>query len=238
MQYDSDAELHAPKHGGQSVLGGMVHRMFKGYAARAGATSEQSSLAQSTSAPCVPKTGVVHVKSVDGNNECGYLSGKPNQYDLKGQFSCTSQKEDALIVHASCDAPKFDLVALNLKTPYPFVGGVVGVASTDRNLNPGSPNYAYISGVEHTAFGSAAQSGGSSFTDATNITSTVESSIWTINDSSQLVPHWVNDDGTTPATSIAWFTNVNELYFTGDFSLLSGLSVEKWSEVTFTLVAV
>ena len=83
-----------------------------GYAARAGATSEQSSLAQSTSAPCVPKTGVVHVKSVDGNNECGYLSGKPNQYDLKGQFSCTSQKEDALIVHASCDAPKFDLVAL------------------------------------------------------------------------------------------------------------------------------
>lgn len=83
-----------------------------GYAARAGATSEQSSLAQSTSAPCIPKTGVVHVKSVDGNNECGYLSGKPNQYDLKGQFSCTSQKEDALIVLASCDAPKFDLVAL------------------------------------------------------------------------------------------------------------------------------
>lgn len=30
VQYDSDAELHAPKHGGQSVLGGMMHRMFKG----------------------------------------------------------------------------------------------------------------------------------------------------------------------------------------------------------------
>ena len=30
------------------------------------------------------------------------------------------------------------------------------MASTDRNLNPGSPNYAYISGVEHSeclAFG-------------------------------------------------------------------------------------
>lgn len=30
VQYDSDVQLHAPKHDGQSVLGGMVHRMFGG----------------------------------------------------------------------------------------------------------------------------------------------------------------------------------------------------------------
>jgi hypothetical protein len=112
-----------------------------------------------------------------------------------------------------CDLEKkgqgpFDLEATNALFPPPhFVG-----ADGSFPLGPNLPNIAKLAPVKQSAPGVGPT--------ATPQGITAQSAIWTIDSQSrELTAHYVNPDGSTPATTIAYDIRSNVLFFTGDLNL-------------------
>jgi hypothetical protein len=102
----------------------------------------------------------------------------------------------------------------------PYFGGIVGFFDTSNDLGAGSANYAYLGGTSFTAAGAPPTAGGNTFTVASGFAEDIESSIWTVDASDNLTPHWVNTNLSTPATSVVLSQGV--LVLTGDVSTFIG----------------
>jgi len=101
----------------------------------------------------------------------------------------------------------------------PFFGAVVGYASTSDDLGVGNPNYNFIGGTVKVASGSPPTDADNSFEDKTQIDKHVESAIWSYDPMTSLItPHWINCDGSNPATSFVYVPDEPLLAITGDAS--------------------
>lgn len=102
---------------------------------------------------------------------------------------------------------------------YPYLGGIVGFASTNDDLAPGSANYAYLGGTTFTAPGAGPTAGPNSFSDATAVPEKFESSIWSIDGSNVLTAQWVNTNLSPVPAHIMLIGDV--LAITGDVAAFS-----------------
>ncbi|KIP11195.1 hypothetical protein PHLGIDRAFT_33538 [Phlebiopsis gigantea 11061_1 CR5-6] len=185
-------------------------------------------------ASCSPRSGLIEITSTDGSIT-GYLADITTRF---GQYGFSPNKTDAIEVQVHCDGNRFDITTLNTTAPYGYIGGVTGLSSISNDLLPGSSNYAYFAGVTPTTPGAAPCSQDSSFSHVTSIANTVESAIWSMDESTALLtPHWVNTDSSEVPTYIAFYKALNLLYFTGDIQEFAGVIGEAIHEVNFTLVS-
>jgi hypothetical protein len=167
-----------------------------------------SALAQT---PC---TGTVQVTDTDNNTVLGYVS---TQWNSSGEFGITNTPSRYLTVSFDPGSTPFNITATNgPNASYPLVVGIQGYSSTNTNLGPGSSNYAYLGGGTATPANSPAQSQPNSFTAATGASEGIESAIWSLGSGNQLIPQWVNADGSKPATYLVLLQVQGFLTLTGD----------------------
>ncbi|EKM58240.1 uncharacterized protein PHACADRAFT_252417 [Phanerochaete carnosa HHB-10118-sp] len=199
-----------------------------------GANSPAPTQQASGSGSCTQRSGIIEIASVD-RSISGYLANVTTRF---GQYGFSPNKGDAIEVLAHCDGDRFDLTTVDMSSSYPYFGGITGLQSISADLLPGTSNYAYFGGVTPTLPGKPASSQDSSFTSLTKISNTVESAIWSMDDSTGiLTPHWVNGSGDEQTTYIAYSPSVGVLYFTGDLSEFQGAVGESVHEIIFKLVA-
>ncbi|KAH9926339.1 hypothetical protein B0H21DRAFT_826576 [Amylocystis lapponica] len=182
--------------------------------------------------PCPPVTGYIQV---GGLGTATYVSRTPNAF---GEYGTTTDISAALSVqYTSCDSTSpFDLVALNGIADYPYFGAISGFSDATPNLSASSPNYFYLGGTVHTAPGAPPAIGGNSFTAATGTSESIESAIWTLDSSSGvLTAHWVNPDGSNPASSIMYVASSAAFAVTGSITSFE-LHFGEAEAVTLTFV--
>lgn len=133
----------------------------------------------------------------------------------------------------ACATP-ISIVTSNSPNPsYPYLGGIVGSASTSNDLLAGSYNYVYLGGTGLSSAGAAPQSGGNSFTAATSIAESYESAIWSLGAGNLLTAQWVNADLSTQVTYAALVQGV--LVLTGDLTAFRN-TFGSADELTFVYV--
>ncbi|KAG8693135.1 hypothetical protein FRC09_010705 [Ceratobasidium sp. 395] len=176
------------------------------------------------------------------NETLGYIA---NTYNDFGEYGVLVPSQTGALEVAftySPDSPRqIDILATNNPMDeFPFVGGVIGFASTDDNFGSGNPNYAYIAGVEQLAPGSPAELRDSSFGTATGVPTDSESAIWIYDPKNQaLTVQWVNNDRSTPPTQLLYANDFNEaLIITGDADAFRNNFGATYPDVTVTCVPV
>ncbi|KAF8343116.1 uncharacterized protein EI90DRAFT_3115604 [Cantharellus anzutake] len=150
---------------------------------------------------------------------------------LLGYISRTSQGRerhkyvedvtDALIVGftltaGATSATGIDLITENSDIPnYVYLGLVQGSDDTDSVLQSGSYQYVYLANTNPTPANSPPQTVGNSYTQATGVSRTSESAVWSVNVVAlSLVPIWTNPDGISATTEL--FAQSKNLYAGGD----------------------
>ncbi|KAG8908706.1 hypothetical protein FRC01_007279 [Tulasnella sp. 417] len=146
---------------------------------------------------------------------------------------------------ASPDGPSdtLDFVADNgPSTSYPYLGGVVGFASTSDNLGPGSYNYAYVAGTEHipsrTPQATDQNDPNNSFSATTGIAASAEGAIWKYDPTTQdITAQWINTDGSASATYLVYANDFNQAFIlTGDVEVFQGAFGVPYPPITFTCI--
>jgi len=194
-----------------SAFGGVPRRAYR---MRVGLATMAFSMICVVSARASTFSGYITV-----NNSSQYVSKVLNSY---GEYVITTNLADALTVSFNPGTAPFSIAATNNSGSYtyPYFGGILGFASNSANIAAGSYNYLYLGGTGLTAAGSVPSSGGNTFTAATGITESFESSIWSISSTFVLTPQWVNSDTSTPATVLV--DNAGILLLTGDPAVFAG----------------
>ncbi|KAL0957093.1 hypothetical protein HGRIS_003188 [Hohenbuehelia grisea] len=101
-----------------------------------------------------------------------------------GEYGATASQNDALVVNVpggSSSAVDLTTMNGNLKTSFPNIVAVMGFASTNNNLGPGSYHYTYFSASTSTPPSSPAVVQPNAFSSASGMPKGVESAIWKIN---------------------------------------------------------
>ncbi|KAF8350476.1 hypothetical protein F5887DRAFT_302500 [Amanita rubescens] len=135
------------------------------------------------------------------NDSADYLSVSLDMDETSsknGLMSTTvSPCTPALTIHPSC-------IILGQNGPfaaYPFFGAIVGFNSTSNDLGQGNYDYSVFGGTVQRSAGAAAIQGGNSFTHLTGKPKSIETAIFSHNQSSNEVScYWVNRDGSRPET--------------------------------------
>ncbi|KZP09936.1 hypothetical protein FIBSPDRAFT_505086 [Athelia psychrophila] len=168
-----------------------------------------------SSLPPTSATGYILVtKSTDADTPSGYLTNSQNSF---GEYeSYSTDVTQALKVSFSYDhtAPsQIEIAAINgpisqATTNAPFFGGIQGYRSSSPDLAAGSANYLFLGSVAHTSVAAVPASGTNSFTGLTGINEGTESSIWSLDPTSEaLTCQWINTDGSTPPCVFAYAQN-------------------------------
>ncbi|KAI0694093.1 hypothetical protein C8T65DRAFT_58463 [Cerioporus squamosus] len=146
--------------------------------------------------PCVTQTGRIQVTytywPAGGIKATGWLSRNVNTL---GEYLFNTDASQALSVTIcpQTTTNAFDIQALNGLSNYPYIGGVVGPTNNGNNIGD-NYNVLYVAGVSEAPYGPAV-SGAS----AHGTYSKYESHMWSMGANSELIPSWVNDDGTVYA---------------------------------------
>ncbi|KIY72535.1 hypothetical protein CYLTODRAFT_407255 [Cylindrobasidium torrendii FP15055 ss-10] len=171
--------------------------------------------------PTPPVTATGHLLAYDSEDHLlGYVGNKLNTY---GEYGVTSVASEYLLVSYTVssdnNAVPFDIRVLNGQTAstYPFLGATVGFTSTD-DLNTGSTNYAYLTGVgSSTGQSSVPKNVPNSFSAASGLTKNSETTIWTLDPTSHaLSGHWINTNGNAAPTYLAYYAPDNVFVLVGD----------------------
>ncbi|TFK79081.1 hypothetical protein K466DRAFT_606415 [Polyporus arcularius HHB13444] len=167
------------------------------------------------SSTCVAQRGTIRVTLTDSatgavvNN--GYVAANANSF---GEYGFTPVAAEAISVSICPESSTFDILALNGISAYPYLGAARGFASTDDNLGDNS-NYAYLAGTTQSARGPAV-AGPNSFSTASGLPVSYESNVWRFGADNELLPSWVNTDGSTPTQDIIYVVSAAAFAFTGD----------------------
>jgi len=208
---------------------------------RLGSRVQAAPRAQTSPLPPVNQKCFILVKSA--TQTFGYLSSTFNDY---GEYGLVLSDPSGLALQVafsySPDSPsQLDLTAVNGQAPsFPFLGGVIGFASTSDNFGIGSYNYAYVAGTGQTPPGSRPVFQDSTFGTATGVPTDSESAIWVYNPTTQAITaQWINTDGSAPATSFVYANDFNKaLLMTGDANKLRSTFGASYPDVTLTCVPV
>ncbi|KAI0737167.1 hypothetical protein C8Q80DRAFT_1276637 [Daedaleopsis nitida] len=161
---------------------------------------------------CPMRTGTIAV-AIAGTN-AGYVRHDANSF---GEFGLTTDPAQALSVNFCPSASFIELTTLNGLLTFDHLGGVQGFASTSPDLGTGpfAANYVYIAGTTEAPRGPPI-SGPNAFSAATGIPEDYETTIWQLAAGDQLVPSWVNSDGSTPAVQLIYVDGSQAFALTGD----------------------
>ncbi|KAF6755363.1 hypothetical protein DFP72DRAFT_896588 [Ephemerocybe angulata] len=165
-----------------------------------------------------PGSGVIRIHDPSSSSTTLYWVSK----DLNnfGEYGRTDDISKALTVTLGSDSGTFSIrtpsPACGCVSDLPFLGGIMGFATSGGDLKSSSADYAYLGATVETANGSPAVSGDNSFTRATGISKSIESSIWSISSDNSLTATWINADGAMVDAHILYYAADNVLSLTAD----------------------
>ncbi|KAL0950406.1 hypothetical protein HGRIS_010363 [Hohenbuehelia grisea] len=150
-------------------------------------------------------SGRIEVRNKDGD-VLGYVKNWSGSAPISGVNWGASNEE----LHIQFNIPQtvndpgpFDIVVTNPNFASPFYVGVS--TGSPVTLKPGELQALGFSNVPQTPAGSPPMNTGSAYT---------ESRIWTFKkDTKQLIPQYINPDGSKPATVIAFSIKYNQIFF-------------------------
>lgn len=176
----------------------------------AGATVMMASPSQAA-----PYTGSIEVEDAATSTVIGFVS---DQFNTLGEYTLTTNSADALNVSFNSTSSPFSVTENNnpASSAHPYFGGITGFANAgnQQNLGAGSYNYAYLGGTNLSGSGTLPIVGPNTFTDITGISESIESSIWSVPTNGNLVPDWINSDGSVQTVHLEYLQGT--LVFTGD----------------------
>ena len=174
-------------------------------------------------------TGYITATNINTSANLGYVA---NFFNLVGEAGLTNDSALRLTVSFSNNNSPFSITTLNgppATLTFPFLGGIVGAASTNDNIGPGSFNFVVLGGTASgTAFGQ------NTFTLSTGTSKKSKSPLWSLGGSNALTAQWVNSDASLPVSHIMYINGI--LLLTGDvtaFQTMFGLG----QEVALTFVS-
>jgi len=140
--------------------------------------------------------GAIKIRNSATNATIGYLDSSLN---ATGQYAVTPTYANRLMVSFS-DATAPFLISIDTYpvAGYPYLGSINGVAS-GPDLGAGSSNHVAIGATTSTAPGVGPAVGDNSYTAATTLAETIQSSIWSASGSNVLSAQWLNTDLSSPS---------------------------------------
>ncbi|TFK50841.1 hypothetical protein OE88DRAFT_1659944 [Heliocybe sulcata] len=200
----------------------------------------QARQATPSSCPTISHTGTIRVTDIDAGGVLGYVSSTPNIF---GEYELATTASGALRVSfgtSSCLSSavysQFDVTTENGISNFPLLGFMTGFANTNYGIGSGSSNYAYLGGVTQTPEGSPAIQQANSFSAASGIPDGVESAVWTWEPSSNaLTVQWINTDGSSPTTYLAYLAGDAAIILTGDLGTFRNIFGSA-TRIAFTFV--
>jgi len=114
---------------------------------------------------------------------------------------------------ALSQASVISLTPVNGPGNYPYLGFVVGPASSSDNLNSGSPNYALLTEANFTAAGVGPTASGNAYSAKND-----ETTVFMIDGSGNITAQWVNTNLSMPTTTLVYLPGSDGLLITGDFT--------------------
>ncbi|KAF8872975.1 hypothetical protein CPB85DRAFT_1444819 [Mucidula mucida] len=138
-----------------------------------------------------------HLKLAMGDDEnYGFVGKESNAF---GEFTLATHEDDRLLVRLDMSTAMWRPIGIDLvdgpEPSLPFMAGIVGFSSTSQDLTLDSSNYIYLgaSGAP-TALSNSAQAGITSFSEATGISESFETVIFSYDHDGCFDILWVNDD--------------------------------------------
>ncbi|KAF6753557.1 hypothetical protein DFP72DRAFT_1128929 [Ephemerocybe angulata] len=157
----------------------------------------------------VPGSGVIRISDLSSSSTTPYWVSKA--LNAFGEYGRTDDISKALTVTLGSDSGTFSIGTTNGAVPdLPFLGGIMGFATSGGDLKLISM-YNCLA-----ANGSPAVSGDNSFTRATGISKSIESSIWSISSDNSLTATWINADGAKVDAHILYYAADNVFCLTAD----------------------
>lgn len=153
--------------------------------------------------------GVIRVSNT--STVLGYIS-RSYVIPQVHRFATTPSITDAMNVTLSIGAGNATDIKINNgpDPSYPYLGFVVGPASSNNDLAPGSYNYLLLTASKQTASGSTPSNVGNAYSTE----QLSESAVWTTASSNTISAQWVNSDGSKPLTTLVF--QAGGLLATGD----------------------
>ncbi|EDR13981.1 uncharacterized protein LACBIDRAFT_292021 [Laccaria bicolor S238N-H82] len=156
-------------------------------------------------------TGRLDVRNLDGSS-VGHVRNWPGGGTIGGT-NYLGPNGDLLVKATPSNNDLYDILASNPAFPAPFY---VGAGGNSLHNNPilakGSRNTIDFTNVAQTPPGSKPVATGSGGLY-------VESAIWSLNkNTKQVSPKWINPDGSSPPTTLAYDIRENYLFFVGDLA--------------------
>ncbi|KIK66795.1 hypothetical protein GYMLUDRAFT_912941 [Collybiopsis luxurians FD-317 M1] len=157
--------------------------------------------------------GCLHVRDASDGRWLGYLSRNLNAF---GEYGPTTYAAQRLMVKVDTAAEgPINVATMNgQETDLPYMVGITGFANDASGLHPGNYNYVYLGAGGRTAANVSPRAASNSFTRATGNAEAIESMIFVLEPALNIVPFWINGDGSRPITFLGLFEGV--LFITGD----------------------
>ncbi|KAF9007523.1 hypothetical protein BDQ17DRAFT_1350810 [Cyathus striatus] len=187
-----------------------------------------------SSTPHQTLEGYLLVSKREDGTALGYVASNYNTFGELGR----TEADKSLALKVKFDATSAAVGASDIEivgASYPFFGAISGFSNSNDNFATGSFNYAFLGATAHTDPGSSAVVAENSFTAATAIAKGVESSIFTYDPATmKFAAQWINTDGNSPATSIAYSASESALILTGDEgAFVNTFGAVEWVTLTF-----
>ncbi|KAJ3739342.1 hypothetical protein DFH05DRAFT_1587945 [Lentinula detonsa] len=163
--------------------------------------------------PSAVITGYLHIRSALDGTSLGYVASDFNSFGEYGPT--TSSQRLKVTIDTSMVNQTISITTTNGQdADLLFMVGITGFSNDASGLNTGKYNYVYVGAGGQTAVNVSPRSGDNSFSRATGNPEGIESAIFVLQSNFDIVPFWINGDGSKPNTSLGLHENV--LFLTGD----------------------
>ncbi|KAJ3905584.1 hypothetical protein F5879DRAFT_950109 [Lentinula edodes] len=175
-------------------------------------------------------TGFLYIRDALDGTSLGYVSSAFNSFGEYGPMASPGQRLEVSI-NTDTMGP-ISIVTTNGPDPdLPFMVGITGFANDASGLRPGKYNYVYLGAGNRTAVDVSPRSGDNSFSRATGNPEGIESTIFSLRPTLDVMPFWINGDGSKPNVFLGLYENV--LFLTGDKTMF----VEIFGPVTWVILS-
>ncbi|KAJ3993747.1 hypothetical protein F5050DRAFT_1714238 [Lentinula boryana] len=165
-------------------------------------------------------TGYLHIGSALDGTSLGYVASDFNSFGEYGPTTSSQRLKvtiDTSVVNQAISITTTVGTASFLNgedADLLFMVGITGFSNDASGLNTGKYNYVYVGAGGQTAVNVSPRSGDNSFSRATGNLEGIESAIFVLQSNFDIVPFWINGDGSKPNTSLGLYENA--LFLTGD----------------------
>ncbi|KAJ3982997.1 hypothetical protein F5890DRAFT_1475715 [Lentinula detonsa] len=187
--------------------------------------------------PSAAIIGYLHIRNALDGTSLGYAASAFNSFGEYGPT--TSSQRLKVSIDTSMVNQAISIMTTNGQdADLLFMVGITGFSNDASGLNTGKYNYVYVGAGGQTAVNVSPRSGDNSFSRATGNPEGIESAILTLlsnqfvlQSNFDIVPFWINGDGSKPNTSLGLHENV--LFLTGDQDIF----VKTFGSVTWVILS-